>query len=89
LLPEISGMDIFRGIKRQGHPSVAFVEDLAAFDEMLLDRLRPGDLFLTLGAGDIWKVGERLLERLGHSTVPNDSQSSGETPCRAPRALHA
>jgi len=88
-LPGISGMDVLRGIERQGHPSVTFVKDLAAFDEMLLDRLRAGDLFLTLGAGDIWKVGEKLLELLGHAAVPNDSQSAEEAPCRAPRALHA
>ncbi len=87
-LPEISGQDLFQGIKRQGHPSVTFVADLDAFDEMLLNRLRPGDLFLTLGAGDIWKVGEKLLKLLGHAAVPDDSHPSEETPCRAPRALH-
>jgi UDP-N-acetylmuramate--alanine ligase len=87
-LPEITGRDLFRGIERQGHPSVTFVKDLAAFDEMLLDRLRPGDVFLTLGAGDIWKVGEKLLERLEHAPVPTDSQSPEEASCRAPRALH-
>jgi UDP-N-acetylmuramate--alanine ligase len=88
LLPGISGGDLSRGIERQGHPSVTFVEDLAGFDGMLLDLLRPGDLFLTLGAGDIWKVGERLLKLLGHAPIPNNSQSSEEGPCRAPRALH-
>jgi UDP-N-acetylmuramate--alanine ligase len=87
-LPAISGRDLSRGIARQGHPAVTFVEDLAAFDEMLLDFLRPGDVFLTLGAGDIWKVGEKLLKRLGHVPIPTDSQSSEEAPCRAPRALH-
>jgi UDP-N-acetylmuramate--alanine ligase len=87
-LPAISGRDLSRGIARRGHPAVTFVDDLAAFDEMLLDFLRPGDVFLTLGAGDIWKVGEKLLKRLGHVPIPTDSQSSEEGPCRAPRALH-
>ena len=88
-LPEISGMDLFQGIRRQGHPSVTFVKDPAAFPEMLLARLRPGDLFLTLGAGDIWKLGEELLKRLGYASPSPNSQSSGETTCRARRALHA
>ena len=88
-LPDISGVDLFLGVQGQGHPGVKFVEDLAAFPEMLLSRLRPGDLFLTLGAGDIWKVGEELLRRLGYASPSNHSQSSGETGCRAPRALHA
>ena len=30
----------------------------------LLDIVRPGDVVMTLGAGDIYKVGEELLERL-------------------------
>ena len=25
--------------------------------------LRPGDVVLTLGAGDVWKIGEDLLRR--------------------------
>ena len=30
--------------------------------EALRQELRPGDIFLTLGAGDVWKTGEQLLE---------------------------
>uniref|UniRef100_A0A7C3V7J0 UDP-N-acetylmuramate--L-alanine ligase n=1 Tax=Desulfobacca acetoxidans TaxID=60893 RepID=A0A7C3V7J0_9BACT len=87
-LPGISGIDLFKGVK-QLHPQVDFVEDLAKFPETLVACLRPGDLFLTLGAGDIWKVGEELLQRLGHPTASPNSQSTGDSPCRAPRALHA
>jgi UDP-N-acetylmuramate--alanine ligase len=89
VLAEISGKDVFGGIERQGHPGVTFIEDLATFPEMLLECLRPGDLFLTLGAGDIWKVGEELLQRLSQSSAPHDSQSSGEPVCHALRALRA
>jgi UDP-N-acetylmuramate--alanine ligase len=85
-LPSLSGRDVFVGVEQQGHPGVTFVEDLATFPEMLLKRLRPGDLFLTLGAGDIWKVGEELLERLGCSAAPHADSGSGEDACRA---LHA
>jgi len=87
-LPGISGKDLFRGIARHGRPPITFVEDLAGFEAMLQGHLRPGDLFLTLGAGDIWKVGEKLLKRLGHAPIPHNSQSSEEGSCRAPRALH-
>jgi UDP-N-acetylmuramate--alanine ligase len=85
-LPSLSGRDVFAGVKQHGHPGVAFVEDLAAFPEILLKGLRPGDLFLTLGAGDIWKVGEELLQRLGRSAAPHADSGSGENACRA---LHA
>jgi UDP-N-acetylmuramate--alanine ligase len=88
-LPGISGLDLFRGVEGQGHPLVTFVENLATFPNELLARLRPGDLFLTMGAGDIWKAGEELLRRLGHTSPSSHGQSPGETACRVPRALHA
>jgi UDP-N-acetylmuramate--alanine ligase len=88
-LPGISGRDVFQGVERQGHPGVVFVEDLTTFPDLLLTRLRPGDFFLTLGAGDVWKVGEKVLQRLGQSATPPDCQSQGETACRALHALRA
>lgn len=30
--------------------------------EKLWSQLQPGDIFLTLGAGDVWKLGEKMLE---------------------------
>jgi len=30
----------------------------------LIKMLRPGDLFLTIGAGNIWQVGEEIIKRL-------------------------
>jgi UDP-N-acetylmuramate--alanine ligase len=32
--------------------------------EVLLEIVVPGDVVITLGAGNIWQVGEWLLERL-------------------------
>lgn len=32
--------------------------------EMLAKELRPGDIVLTLGAGDVWKQGEELLKQI-------------------------
>lgn len=31
----------------------------------ILKELKEGDLFVTIGAGDVWKIGEDLLRRLG------------------------
>ena len=36
-------------------PTIAYLKDV----------LRPGDLLLTLGAGDVWKVGNAILKDLG------------------------
>ena len=35
--------------------------------EKLLNTLSPNDLFVTLGAGDIWKLGKSLKEKLKYS----------------------
>ncbi|MFZ2087297.1 MAG: UDP-N-acetylmuramate--L-alanine ligase [Desulfobaccales bacterium] len=88
VLREISGKDLFRGVEGQGHPGVSFVEDLPALAQILPACLRPGDLFLTMGAGDIWKAGEEFLQKLSGAT-PENSQSPGETACHGLSAQRA
>ncbi|MFO7695737.1 MAG: UDP-N-acetylmuramate--L-alanine ligase [Anaerolineae bacterium] len=47
------------------HPSVRHIGGAEDVEEHLLERLRPGDVLITLGAGDGYLVGERVLEALG------------------------
>lgn len=35
---------------------------MASIKEHLLQEALPGDLIITMGAGDIWKVGEEYLQ---------------------------
>jgi len=44
-------------------PGARHVPTLAEMASALLGELRPGDLVLTVGAGDIFRVGEDLLEK--------------------------
>ena len=63
-LPGTNAEELYRAIRRRGHMDVEFV---AAKEEVaggLLPRLADGDMVLTLGAGDIYQVGEALLESL-------------------------
>jgi UDP-N-acetylmuramate--alanine ligase len=63
----IEGVDssaMCEGIRRHGHREVICKEDLAAAAAGLKQILLPGDVLLTLGAGDVWKVGEKILRRL-------------------------
>jgi len=64
-LDGITGRAIYEGIRQTGHPAVHFVAGNGETVDYILDHLHPGDLLLTLGAGDIWKTGEELLKRLG------------------------
>jgi UDP-N-acetylmuramate--alanine ligase len=62
-LDGVSAKSLYQAIKQRGHLDVAYVEK----DEIvarLLPQLKSGDIVLTLGAGDIYKVGEKLVQEL-------------------------
>ena len=63
-IPEVSGELLYQAIKRSGHVDVEFVPDKTQIVKQLSERLAPRDIALTLGAGDIYKVGEALVEAL-------------------------
>jgi UDP-N-acetylmuramate--alanine ligase len=56
---------LLKGIKEHGHREVTLKESLASILEHLLDTVSPGDVVMTLGAGNIHTVGEELLKKLG------------------------
>jgi len=51
-------------IRKHGQKDVTYVADRDMIADHLLQVLQPGDIVLTLGAGNIWQAGEALLERL-------------------------
>ncbi|MCX5906651.1 MAG: UDP-N-acetylmuramate--L-alanine ligase, partial [Deltaproteobacteria bacterium] len=62
-IPGVNVQKLYEGIKDHGHKDVTLVTDKNEIVEKLFPRLRPGDMVITLGAGDIWKVGETLIQR--------------------------
>jgi UDP-N-acetylmuramate--alanine ligase len=64
----VDGRLIHQSVVRSGHPCASY----AATPEELLDYLTAhataDDLVLTLGAGDVWRIGEQLLQRLEKCT---------------------
>ncbi|HET9491812.1 MAG TPA: UDP-N-acetylmuramate--L-alanine ligase [Methylomirabilota bacterium] len=62
----VSGADLADGIRAHGHRDVTYVGgDKGRVVERLAELTRPGDLVLTLGAGDVGHIGPELLLRLG------------------------
>jgi UDP-N-acetylmuramate--alanine ligase len=53
-----------RSIKEHGHKEVIFCPRLEDMLSTLLSVIRPGDLVITLGAGNIYGVGDQLLKKL-------------------------
>jgi UDP-N-acetylmuramate--alanine ligase len=65
LLPGISSELIINAIKRlRRHPEIIYQENQQNIIEFLLNYVKPNDVIITLGAGNIWQVGEELLKRL-------------------------
>ncbi len=60
----VSGEILAERIRATGHPAVQWVEKPDALIARLLRERQSGDVVLTLGAGDIWKVGVTVLESL-------------------------
>lgn len=51
-------------VDRMEYSNAHYIADLEETTNYLMQHLTPTDVVLTLGAGDIWKVGEQVLERL-------------------------
>ena len=59
----VSGELIVNAAKSFGHKSVQYVPDKEDVPEHLLSVVQPGDIVITMGAGDIWKYGEEFIAR--------------------------
>jgi len=65
---EIDGVTaewLARGIKEHGHKEVTICQQQEEILSVLKSQVKAGDLVVTLGAGNIYKVGEALLEKMG------------------------
>jgi len=52
------------GIRRQGHKEVLYMQEFPEIVSHLSEVCHAGDMVLTLGAGDVYQVGEMLLDDL-------------------------
>jgi UDP-N-acetylmuramate--alanine ligase len=60
----VTSEKLVESIKSYGHKNVRFVSDVNDVASSLQPELAEGDLVLTMGAGNVWKVGEQLLRKL-------------------------
>ncbi len=63
--PPIEGVTserLARAIKEYGHKNVIYSKGLDETLSILMSVAKPGDMILTLGAGNIYLVGERFLQ---------------------------
>ncbi len=63
-LPGINAESLFLGIKEHGHKNIYYQPQKEGIVDHLLTLLEPEDVVITLGAGDIWQIGEPLLKKI-------------------------
>ena len=63
-LPGTSGQALFEAVRSRGGKEVEFIPDKSEIADYLISILRPGDMVITMGAGDIGTVAEELVTKL-------------------------
>ena len=61
-IPGVNAQSLAQGIRQISRTKVRFFENLEDVNESIKDILKQGDIFLTLGAGNVWQAGDAFLE---------------------------
>lgn len=64
---------------RYGHRDVHYVQDKEELPDFLAELARPEDLVITLGAGDVWRYGQRFLEQQSSGVAAAPPQPAQHT----------
>lgn len=59
-----TGEMLAAAIRDYGHKNVIYIPDKEKIADAVCDMVEPKDLIITLGAGDIWRVGQEIVEKL-------------------------
>lgn len=60
----ISGETIFKEIKKTNHGQIKYLPSKDDILSYLCEIVQPGDIIITMGAGDIWTVSQELVKQL-------------------------
>jgi UDP-N-acetylmuramate--alanine ligase len=70
-LPGVDSGNLLEAIKAKGHREAVGLSGPGEALGYLRGHLHPGDILVTLGAGDVWKIGAELVSR------PEDTEALG------------
>ena len=63
-IPGVDAERLADEIRQSGHRSTRYVPNIDTAVQTLLEIVQPGDLVLTIGAGNVYQVGDRLVRAL-------------------------
>ena len=64
----VTSQRLYEGLREYGHKHVLHARDLHQAEKLVLETLEQGDVFLTLGAGDVCTIGPRIMKALQKQT---------------------
>ena len=65
----VSGETILREVQRQTGQKVHYCPNFDSLEDCVFPLLQSGDLVITMGAGNIYQTGERIVERLAKKSL--------------------
>ncbi len=88
-LPGVSGESLAERVRNAGHQSVEFEADLRRLRRLVSRSIEPGDLVLTMGAGDIHEVATDLAKELsGYQELQRELKAESILRRQEPLAKH-
>ena len=72
-IDNVHASDIVRGARECGHKSVKYIGSRKELNKHLHQLLKFGDVLMTLGAGDVWKLGKDFISTRGLSKKPTNN----------------
>jgi UDP-N-acetylmuramate--L-alanine ligase/UDP-N-acetylenolpyruvoylglucosamine reductase len=84
----ISGNTIVGAVREEGHPQVEYIPKRAQLHRALARVARPGDLLLSLGAGDIHEEASKLVQDLEIARQLREAMGAGVVALYEPMSHH-
>jgi UDP-N-acetylmuramate--alanine ligase len=79
-IPGVDGALLAEAAREAGHTDVTYVRDRAELAERALERARPGDLVVAMGAGDIGGAADEIAARLANGRPPAGGAAAADPP---------
>ncbi|MFI5371926.1 MAG: UDP-N-acetylmuramate--L-alanine ligase [Candidatus Eisenbacteria bacterium] len=78
-IPGVSGRTVVEKALQHGKAEIGYAADPATAVGEVAATARPGDVVITLGAGDVWRLGDEILARLRarHETAAASTTRTG------------
>jgi UDP-N-acetylmuramate--alanine ligase len=72
-LVEVSARRLYEALRARGHLDVRYLGDEPDPVARIAADTTAGDLLMTMGAGDVYQLGEAVLQVLGYATKTHES----------------